>query len=167
MNSEVSIDVEMMEHLPAKTMLKLLERRQGAQKAAVAYAHTLKQLAPMFLELESMDLDVQFTFRDGDIDLSFTGDGERLTRVWVLLRKNGYTPSSRPEVGETSHCCFWDQKGYSRFWMSFSSSVCKRVQIGTEMKEVPVYETQCGELPVLELETAPSTAAAITDEIYF
>ena len=30
-------------------------------------------------------------------------------------------------------------------WISFASTSCKRVQVRTEMQEVPVYETVCEE----------------------
>ena len=165
MNSEISVEVDHMEHLPAKTMLRLLEKKQAAQKHALLYAHTVKVLAPMFLEFEAIDIDVMFSFRDGDIDISFAGDGERLRQVWALLRRSGYVPNCHPKKGDTSHYCFWEQEGVSRFWMSFTSTLCKRVQVGTEMKEVPIYQTQCGELPDLQLEEIPRVIPAPMAEL--
>ena len=49
------------------------------------------------------------------------------------------------------------EEGLSRFWMQFTSSVCKRVQVGTKTVEQPIYEVQCGALPDL-IEEAPAAA---------
>ena len=123
----------------------------------------------LFRWLEDREIEPRFDLSDGYVTLSFTGDGERLRSVWVELRRIGYTPNSRPEKGATTYHAFWEHPGeYAKIFMHFSSSVCKRVQIGTEMKEVPIYETQCGELPALELlETAPVISAAPSEEIPF
>lgn len=43
-------------------------------------------------------------------------------------------PDGEQLVGETIHLSLY-----------FYSTVCKRVQVGTKMEEVPVYEIQCGE----------------------
>jgi hypothetical protein len=41
--------------------------------------------------------------------------------------------------------------------MSFSSTACRRVQVGVQMVEQPIYEVQCGELP--ELPTSDNAPA--------
>lgn len=164
MDQHVTIDVDFLEQLPAKTMLKLVERKQAVQKHMALYLHTVQTLAPLFRFLEDADIDIDFDPNRGDIDLHFTGDGARLGKVWGELRRNGYKTESRPKQGDTAFQAFWDCEGFSRIWLSFSSSVCKRVQVGTKTVEVPVYETQCGDLPVLEqLEPAAGSVMAISD----
>lgn len=47
-------------------------------------------------------------------------------------------------VGGTSRVNFRHPDGAS-VWLSFSSSVCVRVQVGTRTVEEPIYEIQCEE----------------------
>lgn len=148
----VSIDVENLEQLPARTALRLLEKRQTLARHVTAMTETLRALAPMFLELERLDIEVSFDTNTGCIDVAFTGSGERLREVWGLLRRNGYLATERPKSGESTYSAFWSHASQMRIWFSFSSTVCKRVKIGTKMVETPIYETQCGELPVLDLD---------------
>jgi hypothetical protein len=152
-STDLIIDVDVLEYLPAKTMLKLVEQRQKATKHMTLFQAAVKQHAALFRYLEESDIDVDFSLRDGDINISFTGDGARLGQVWAELRRNGYTPNSRPTKGQTTFCTFWSKEDYAKFWMTFTSSVCRRVQVGTTTVEQPIYEVQCGELPELEAGT--------------
>lgn len=161
----VSIDVDMMEQMPAKTVLKLVEQTQNVQKFAKQWHLTITAFAPLFRRFEELDIDVRFSLADGDIGISFTGDGERLTTVWAELRRNGYVPTNRPEKGASTHNCWWKREGFSQFWMSFSSSVCRRVQVGTRMVEQPIYETVCSDLP--EIEAPQQAVAVVGDDIPF
>lgn len=157
MSSEISIDVDMLDQLPAKTMLRLIELAQAAQKHNALFQKTVRTLAPLFRQLEVLDVTLTFNLGDGDINLTFTGDGERLRQVWSELRRNGYNCATHPKKGDTTFYGWWQQEGVSQIWMNFSSSVCRRVQVGTKMVEQPIYETQCGELPALEeIEAAPA-----------
>jgi hypothetical protein len=84
------------------------------------------------------------------------GDGKLLTQIVRVFRTNGWkTEHSPPEKG-ADH---WNAEYYQ--WvdgkklpgvidLKFSSTICKRVQTGTETKEVPVYETQCDDLVIEE-----------------
>jgi hypothetical protein len=36
-----------------------------------------------------------------------------------------------------------DEPSGAKIFLAFTSTVCKRVQVGVETKEVPVYEIQC------------------------
>lgn len=151
MNSEVNIiEPETLQYLPAKTLLRLVEKSQQAVKNGKALKETVSLLPDLFRRLEEMNLDVGFNLDNTWINLSFTGDGAKLGEVWGLLRRHGYKTNCRPVKGETQFYAFWEREGAVQFFMCFSSSVCRRVQIGTEMKEVPIYETQCGELPEIE-----------------
>jgi hypothetical protein len=163
-STELSVDVDVLDSVPAKTMLRLIEQAQKARKYAALFQSTVQRLAPLFRQFEVLDVDLEFSLRNGDIDLIFTGDAQRLRQVWAELRRNGYNTESRPKRGDITFHAYWDQEGFSRIWMMFSSSVCKRVQVGTRMVEQPIYETRCGEeLPALEEqsgETVPVVAAA-------
>lgn len=79
------------------------------------------------------------------IDISFAGDKHVLEGVFGALRKLGYEPSSRPKDEKmTSFTCWFDKDGTPlRLWLTFSSTVCKRVKVGTKMVEQDVYEIVC------------------------
>ena len=167
MNTSVSIDVDMLDAVPAKTFLRVIEAAQTAERHSKAMMATVRSLAPMFRELEHMDIEPRFDLVLGSIDLAFTGDGDRLGKVWAILRRHGYSTHSRPKKGDMTFSAFWDCEGQSKIWMSFSSSICKRVQVGTEMKEVPIYETRCDELDFTALEGPTLSIVPSAPEIPF
>ena len=168
MNNEVSIiEPETLEYLPAKTLLRLVEQAQKAKKFGALFQLTVKSFPGLFRRLEELDIDATFSLSDGDVNVAFTGDGPKLTEVWKALRAAGYQPNNRPKKGESTFYSHWFQEGYSTVWMNFSSSVCRRVQVGTKMVEQPIYEVQCGELPEIEVNDKPVVVVEDTDDIPF
>lgn len=168
MNAQVSvIEPEALEYLPAKTLLRLVEQSQKVKKHTALFQTTLRAHPELFRILEELDIEVAFCLRSGDIDLSFTGDGQRLIAVWKELRLAGWKPNAHPKKGDTSFHTHWPKEGFATFWMSFSSSVCRRVQVGTKMVEQPIYETQCAELPLIEAETPATAVVEVDSEIPF
>jgi hypothetical protein len=163
MNNDIILDVDVLDYLPAKTILKFVEHSQMITKALAGFKRTIAEQKELFRALEELDIDLQF-IPDGDyMALLFTGDGERLSNVWKALRRNGYKTTQHPKKGDTTFYAFWYREGYSNLFMNFSSSLCKRVQVGTRMVEQPIYETQCGELPELETDTPPPPAVVVTE----
>jgi hypothetical protein len=63
--------------------------------------------------------------------------------MFGVLRRAGLTPRSRPQEKEPVYTTWWNWEDGNNVWISFSSTSCKRVKVGTEMKEVDVYETVC------------------------
>lgn len=161
----VSVDVDMLEHLPAKTMLKLIEQAQKLKRHQEQFQQTVKKRPSLFRRLEEMDIDVRFSMDDGDINLSFTGDGEKFGTVWGELRRAGWSPNQRPEKDskKSEFYTHWNHgDGLCRFWMHFTSAICKRVQVGTKTIEQPIYEIQCESLPDL-IEDSGSTNVVTTE----
>jgi len=161
------VDAEQVEYLPAKTLLRLGERAQAANKNLKAFKQVVSQKPELFRALEDMDIDPTFSLDVEYVTVSFAGDGEKLGKVWGLFRRHGYQTHSRPKKGDTMFYAFWDCKGHTQLFMNFSSTLCKRVQVGTEMKEVPVYQTQCGELDLTALPAETSTEVALPDDMPF
>ena len=150
-SSSVSvIEPEDLQYLPAKTLLQLVEKSQQANKNFKTCKQTVTQIPGLFRRLEELDVDLQFNLDNDYIAMLFTGDGKRLGDVWGALRQHGYTTHARPKKGDTTFYSFWELEGQARIFMSFSSSMCRRVQVGTKMVEQPIYETQCGDLPELD-----------------
>ena len=169
MNAQLTIiDPEQLEYLPAKTLLRLVEQYQRTQKHSKSFTQTVNNLPALFRALEELELEPRFDLDDGSISLSFAGDGPKLTVVWRLLRRHGYNTHSRPKKGDTTFYSFWECEGQARIFLNFTSSVCRRVQVGTQMVEQPIFETQCGEMPEIEAET-PSVPVVVetSDDVPF
>jgi len=85
------------------------------------------------------------------LDLRFAGDKHTLEGVFAALRRMNYVPSSRPKDDKlTDFSCWWekdvepfDKSKQLRLWVNFTSTVCKRVKVGTKMVEQDVYEIVC------------------------
>ncbi len=89
-------------------------------------------------------IDIQSASVSGEeVDIGVTGDKHMLAAVWSAFRKLGYEPSRRPEKAESYFYCRWEKEGKPSFYLTFSSTVCKRVKIGTKMVEQDIYETVC------------------------
>lgn len=97
--------------------------------------------------VEDMDkVGFDATVTSSGLEFSGAGDKAKLLAMFRTMRKHGYTPSSRPAAETTYFYAYWDRAdGIGSVWVGFTSTVCKRVQVGTEMKEVAVYEVRCGE----------------------
>lgn len=150
-NTDVSVDVDFLAKLPAKTILRLADKKKDSERAIKLMATTVQELAPMFLTLEEMDIDISFDLNCQSIDIGFSGNGDKFQQVWGMLRHEGYTPDTRPVAGDTGYCGFWRKsEHWARIYLRFSSTVCKRVQIGTKMIEQAIYETQCSNPIALE-----------------
>jgi hypothetical protein len=168
-NAQVTIiEPETLEFLPAKTLLNLVEKHQKAGKRFKEFKHAIGALPDLFRGFEELDIDVGFGLDNDYISLSFAGDGPKLAAVWKLLRRYGYNTGSRPKKGDTTFYAFWEQSGYAQLFMNFSSTMCRRVQVGTKMVEQPVYETQCGEMPAdLEIEAPKNAVTEVDNDLPF
>ena len=129
--------------------ISLAEKAISLAKSRAKW-HSIKDFyRPIINSLHRLGLEPTLS---NDIDLSFAGDAHKLAAVVRILRVAGFTTlAERPKKGDTGWHAFWHHPGCpTAVWMNFTSSVCKRVQIGTKMVETPVYETQCGDLSAIE-----------------
>lgn len=157
------IEPEKLEYLPAKTLLSLVQKSQRAAKNFKAFRETIIARPELFRAFEELDVEPSFQDDNDYIVLQFTGDGNKLRDVWKALRQHDYRPSSHPKTGDTQATVFWESQGVARIFMYFTSSVCRRVQVGTKMQEVPIYETHCGELPELDTPENEVVAAEVEE----
>ena len=95
---------------------------------------------------------------DGDLCLSLSGSRADLTRLWRILREHQWTCiGERPTDNSSYWSGFFDRPDIAykpRIYLSFSSTVCRRVKIGTRTQEVDVYETTCGDGDPLNKESS-------------
>jgi hypothetical protein len=79
-----------------------------------------------------------------DINFYVTGAAPALKEIYRTFRKLGYDPSKRPGVKpESTFTCYFTQTDKPTFYLSFSSTVCKRVKVGTKTVEQDIYEVVC------------------------
>ena len=99
--------------------------------------------------IDSFKDDLTHTSLTNSLDLHIMGDAALLAKVFKKLRSEGYELQSgweRPKAGEISWSGYFKHQYVSeKIWVNFTSSVCKRVQVGTRMEEIPVYEVRCNE----------------------
>lgn len=154
------------------------KQRRLAQEAEDWLAERADRLLPMIAALEALDVTCELEVSgDPCINVRFTGDKQKFTAVLRELRTrqwNTNDPKDRPKPGVT----FWSSWFYdeakpgdstTKFWLSFSSNVCRRVKVGTKIvpqHEEDVYEVVCGEIePYAAAATgAVETAAAPADD---
>lgn len=140
----VSIDLNQLDQLP-QIAFKIIDQRRESLRLSEKAMRTANAHPGLFRGLEDLDITVRVSTDFSSFDMRFTGDGRRLADVWRLMRTHGFTNAARPKKGDTSFSDFFEKEGCLKFWLSFSSTLCKRVQIGTKTVEQPIYETICGE----------------------
>ena len=84
------------------------------------------------------------------LNMSVTGKKADLVRILRKFYKLGFTTEKKPGSEDTGYAT-WFRREECTVWFSFTSSQCKRVQVGTKMAEIPVYEMECAE--TLEVDT--------------
>jgi hypothetical protein len=108
-----------------------------------------------------------------DVDLHFSGDAHKLASVVRILRTAGFsTTAARPKQGDTQWSAYYHHPDCgTSVWLYFTSSVCKRVKVGTKMVEQDVYEVQCGDITAADeppaLTIVPAPASLEADETPF
>jgi hypothetical protein len=83
-----------------------------------------------------------------EVNFGVTGDANDLATFFRIMRTHKFEPDSRPKVGDTTFSTRFRHHDGTVFYLSFTSTVCRRVQVGTRTVEEPVYEIQCGDDPV-------------------
>ena len=80
-------------------------------------------------------------------NISIAGPRADLDVMFGILRRFGLQPRTRPEEKTQYYSTFWkfDELMSEFLFVTFSSTSCRRVQVGTKMEEVPVYDTVCEE----------------------
>lgn len=149
----------------------LQKRHDNIAEKARRWFAAKDKLLPVCKAFQALGGDVRVD-AEGDLIISVAGDKELFVKAWKLLRSVGIR--LRPaEAGAT----FISQIHHAQDMLilfQFSSTVCRRVKVGTKMVEQDVYETQCGpdlntvDMKQLEAEvTAAATPALEGGDIPF
>lgn len=110
-------------------------------------------LAPIVAKALALNGRVAFP---NSLDIHLSGDKHALAEMVRVLRTRGFsTANSPPKKGDNIWSAFFRKDGIPfDIWFSFSSTVCRRVKVGTKMVEQDVFETVCDELTLPETEAA-------------
>jgi hypothetical protein len=137
MNSNVEPLHDPIEILLAESALELAKRRSRWNSIKDFYR-------PIVNALHRLGIEPGLST---DVDVSFSGDAHKLATVVRILRTSGFTTeSARPKDGDTTwYARYTHPECATSVWLYFTSSVCKRVKVGTKMVEQDVYEVQCGD----------------------
>ncbi len=138
MHEMISVDL-------VKASENLTDQEKRVKRSA-SYYHRNKDKLWAVAELFKGKIEVQSaTVEENCFDLNVAGDKHVLQAVFGIFRKLGYEPSSRPsEDPATTFSCYWEHDEYeTKFWLYFTSTVCTRVKVGTEMVQRDIYETVC------------------------
>lgn len=120
--------------------------RNHAKRTTAIIKRDGKRVGEVIKALQKADINVLHVSVDcNSYNVRVTGSRADLDVMFGVLRRAGLTPGDRPREKEQYYLTFWDfGTGFrEHVWITFTSTSCKRVQVRTEMQEVPVYETVC------------------------
>ncbi len=154
-------------------MQDLRERQAELARRANSWMEHRSALLPMVNDL--ILLGCQVSMFDDDLNIIFTGDKQKFLTVLRVQFRHGLRPDlSSLKKGATEGS--WSvRRDQLRIYTRFSSTVCRRVQVGTKLEEVPIYETQCDSpvpdaaelprgLPTASMAQSNHVAAAVCDD---
>lgn len=122
------------------------EQMEYQQKRLKFYNEQAEFILPLQALMEEAEGNLNVT--SYSIDLSVTGGMGLLYGLVERLEEYGYKPTKDlPEKTETYWFCRLQgaDESYPSVYLAFSNNLCVRVQVGTRMEEVPVYEVKCSE----------------------
>jgi hypothetical protein len=93
---------------------------------------------------------------------SMYGDVDKMVDAIRALKAAGFEPAEKPDRKSSSYCTYWRKSECPvAVLFSFTSSVCRRVKVGTRTETVDVYEIECGGSDIFKAE--PETIANLTE----
>jgi len=120
--------------------------RANARKTATQMVRVRSTLTRIVNQMVKKGIEPHVCFDSYCTNLTFNGTAEDLNTFFKIMRSEGFTPRERPSEVQTSFSTSWtrgEDEDKLRIWTCFYSTVCERVQVGTEMVEQPIYEIRC------------------------
>lgn len=142
-----------------KKPLEVLSQALKAERDSLRARHLkLKEhggkLAPMLEELHVLGCQLSYP---NSVDVRLIGDKHQLLSLLRILNRYGFK-TKKIEKGQNEYYeSFVVPDSDLGLWIHFTSTVCRRVKIGTKMVEQDVYEVVCDEqMPYGEQPPAPA-----------
>jgi len=130
-------------------MLSILEAELAEAKAKARndrqwYKTHKKEITRVAEAFEGIELQ-RVKLESECIDLSVSGGYDALKDCFRVFRTLGYEPENRPEEEKFSSFStyFNHPEQQIQFWLSYTSTLCKMVRVGTKTVEQPIYEVVC------------------------
>lgn len=141
-----------IESIDTSVEANLAERALQLSKARQKWESIKEVYRPIVRALQKLEIEPTLEQVASYLTVSFTGDSHKLSAVVRILRTNGFsTTADPPKPGNNEWYAYYrSEKSNVPVWLYFTSSICRRVKIGTKMVEQDVYETVCGEVGVEE-----------------
>ena len=131
-----------MSELLAELEVSIQAREQAAVKTKEYFAEHKANIIDLLSILTEVNI-VRCVMDVGSVDISVSGDKAMVKLVWNKLRNRGYVTELNPAENEVHFSGWWYKEDHPRIWLSFSSTVCTRVKVGTKMVEQDIYEVVC------------------------
>src|SRR5882724_2846647 len=126
-------------------LARIAQVRKDADTQEANWIEARAVAVPVLEKLIAMGAEPYFIYND-TIYASVTGDVHQLTDAIRALRTGGYKANSKPERKSSTYNAFFKHTTSGvDIYLAFSSSVCRRVKVGTKTETVDVYEIHCGE----------------------
>ncbi len=119
----------------------LRDRHAEIARRANAWLRHKSALLPLVKDLILLGCTVSMF--DDDLNVIFTGDKQKFLQVVRVQFRHGLRPDLSSLKKGATEGTWTIQRDDLRIYTRFSSTVCRRVQVGTKLEEVPIYETQC------------------------
>jgi hypothetical protein len=121
--------------------------RNRARRIAQTIKRDGKRVTTICKALQKAGVNIIEVSVDGSAyNISITGPRADLDVMFGILRRHGLQPFDRPKESTQHYSTWWTFEDSADYvFVMFASTSCKRVQVGTKMEEVPVYETVCEE----------------------
>ena len=109
-----------------------------------------KLVGPVIKALKKARLNIlHVTIDVTSYNISISGSRADLEIMFGTLRRMGLEPVSRPTENHPTYSSYWNfpkpegERLCRTVWISFASTSCKRVKVGTRLEEVDVYDVVC------------------------
>ncbi|HEY4365880.1 MAG TPA: hypothetical protein VGN07_01490 [Steroidobacteraceae bacterium] len=135
---------------------QLTEKRDMLRKRRTALRTHAERLSAFFSELDGLGCEPYIT--EDWMYVSLSGDKHKFLAFVRCLRKHGFKVDPI-EKGATGFTQFCRELENLPIYVQFSSTVCRRVKVGTKTIEQDVFETVCDELMPYG-EVTPESATA-------
>ena len=126
--------------------IAIAQTRASARKTSAQMVKIRSPLNRIVNQLAKKGIEPNISFDSYSTNLAFSGTPEDLNTFFKVMRAEGFTPRERPSEAQTSFSTAWtrgEDEDKLRIWSCYYSTVCQRVQVGTEMVEQPIYEIRC------------------------
>lgn len=143
---------------------RLREERDAIRKRREQFRASRDKLEPLLTELHELGCELRFP---NSIDVTLTGDKHKFLALLRVLNRHGLkTPKIEKGATGLSHF-FYPEGTELSLYVVFSSTVCRRVKVGTKMVEQEIYETVCDEIYPHGEQPVPAPAPTSLNEIPF